>query len=87
MAAMAVERYRLARGVLPMSLDDLVPKYLACVPHDPYTGRDVRYKKLEAGFVVYCLGEDGRDDGGREEPPPDRQVAGQTYDITFTVDR
>jgi len=85
--ALAVERYHLAHGALPVSLEDLAPGYLNRVPQDPYTGQDLRYEKLGTSFVVYSVGEDGRDDGGWEEPPHDRRVAGQTYDITFTVER
>ena len=84
--AMAVERYRLARGALPSSLGDLVPAYLDIVPEDPFTGRPLRYEKLGKGLVVYSVGPDGRDDGGWEEPPYARRKGGQ-YDLTFTVER
>lgn len=87
-AAIAIERYRLARGDLPDSLADLIPEYLIAVPKDPYTARELRYEKLgKGGFVVYSIGEDGHDDGGWETPPRGQQASGQTYDITFTVER
>jgi hypothetical protein len=84
---LAVERYRLAHGALPSSLEDLVAEYLGHVPGDPFTGEKLRYEKLGKGFVVYSVGADGRDDGGWEVPPGDRRTGGQTYDITFTVER
>jgi len=75
-ASLAVERYRLANGALPDSLGDLVPKFLDAVPIDPFDGQPLRYRKLTKGYVVYSVGEDGKDDGGDEKK-----------DITFTVER
>jgi hypothetical protein len=87
LAGLAVERYRLAHEALPESLADLVPEYIGGVPQDPYTGQPLRYEKMGAGFIVYSVGKDGIDDGGWEEPPPNQRTAGQTYDVTFTVER
>jgi len=74
--AVAIERHHLIGGSLPDSLDALVPKFLAAVPTDPFDGQPLRYKKLTKGYVVYSVGEDGKDDGGDEKK-----------DITFTVER
>jgi hypothetical protein len=86
--ALAVQRYRLAAGGLPETLAELVPKYLDTVPKDPFDGDDMRYEKLAAGFVVYSVGEDLSDDGGKEEPPrtKGRRERGN-YDVTFIVER
>lgn len=81
-AGLAVERYRLAAGKLPDSLSDLVPAYLESVPKDPFDGKELRYKKLETGFVVYSIGEDLSDDGGRE-----KTKESENWDITFIVER
>ena len=56
--ALAIERYRLVAGKLPDGLTNLVPAYLDSVPTDPFDGNELRYKKLETGFVVYSIGED-----------------------------
>jgi len=85
-AALAVQRYRLAAGQLPDTLTDLVPAYLDSVPTDPFDGNEMRYKKLEAGFVVYSIGEDLSDDGGKEKPPR-RTKESPTWDVTFIVER
>jgi hypothetical protein len=82
--ALALERYRLARASLPEMLSQLVPDYLAAVPEDPFDGAPLRYKRAERGFVVYSVGEDGKDDGGKEEP---RKKQGETYDLVFRVER
>jgi hypothetical protein len=83
-AALAVERYRLARGSLPESLDQLVPDGFGVVPQDPFDGASLRYKRLDRGFVVYSVGEDCKDDGGKEEP---HKKQGETYDLVFRVER
>jgi hypothetical protein len=85
-ACLAIERYRLAGGKLPDSLTELIPTYLDAVPQDPFDGKDLRYKKLETGFVVYSIGEDGSDDGGKEKPRK-RTGPPATWDVTFIVQR
>jgi hypothetical protein len=82
-AALAVERYRLAAGHWPESLAELVPAFLERVPEDPFDGALLRYGRLDGGFVVYSVAEDGIDDGGKERPP--REEEGETYDIVFAV--
>jgi hypothetical protein len=83
---LAIERYRLATGKLPDNLSDLLPTYLEAMPKDPFDGKDLRYKKLETGFVVYSIGEDGTDDGGKERPRERTRSSGPT-DVTFIIQR
>jgi hypothetical protein len=68
-AAIALERYRLRHGRLPPDLDALVPDFLSAVPLDPMSGKPLRYRRNESGFVMYSVGEDGRDDGGDPSSP------------------
>ncbi|MGB9624665.1 MAG: hypothetical protein ACPMAQ_07360 [Phycisphaerae bacterium] len=65
--AIAVERYRRARNRLPASLDELVPEYARSLPTDPFTGKELLYHHDEKGYVVYSIGENGKDDGGQVE--------------------
>ncbi|MHC4207502.1 MAG: hypothetical protein ACYSTT_22840 [Planctomycetota bacterium] len=83
---LAIERYRLASGMLPDKLAELVPDYLDSFPRDPFDGNELRYKKLETGFAVYSIGEDLSDDGGKEKPTG-KKKKGETWDVTFTVER
>jgi len=83
---LAVQRYRLAAGRLPDTLAELVPAYLDAVPKDPFDGKELRYKKIETGFVVYSIGEDGSDDGGKEKPQK-RTHPPAPWDVTFIVQR
>ncbi|MDP6439797.1 MAG: hypothetical protein QGH74_09195 [Candidatus Brocadiia bacterium] len=80
--ALAVERYRIANGRLPEKLDDLVPEFMGAIPVDPFDGRPLRYKKLEKGYVVYSVGTDRADDGGKEGDGLE-----EGSDITFIVER
>jgi hypothetical protein len=82
--ALALERYGLAHASLPETLSQLVPDYLAVVPEDPFDGAPLRYKRTDQGFVVYSVGEDGKDDGGKVEP---QKRQGETYDLVFSVER
>ncbi len=84
--ALAVQRYRLATGNLPDTLADLVPTYLDTVPKDPFDGRSLRYEKLETGFIVYSVGLDGIDDGGKERQTGKGKKTSY-WDITFIVER
>jgi len=64
-AALALERYRLAVGHWPESLDVLTPAYLREVPLDPYNGKPLLLRRLAEGVVVYAVGPDGEDNGGK----------------------
>jgi hypothetical protein len=87
--ALALERYRLAEGHLPQSLDNLAPAYTETVPGDPFDGQDMKYRALETGFVVYSVGDDLTDDGGAERGKGQRGPRGKPapWDITFIVER
>ena len=64
-AALAAERFRLDHGSWPESLDQLVPKYMAAVPNDPFIPGPLKLRKLPDGLFIYSVGYDGRDDGGK----------------------
>jgi hypothetical protein len=62
---LAVERYRRANTRWPDFPADLVPTYLPKVPLDPYDGSPLRYRRLNDGVVIYSIGPDGEDKGGK----------------------
>ncbi|MBN8249493.1 MAG: hypothetical protein J0L84_18865 [Verrucomicrobia bacterium] len=84
--ACAIERFRQSEGHLPESLEALVPAFMTSVPTDAFTGRSLSYRRLDRGFVVYGVGEDGVDNGGlpRERRP---NQGDRSFDDTFTVSR
>jgi hypothetical protein len=64
-AAIAIERFRLDHnGQLPDTLDQTVPTYLPAVPIDPYSGRPIRFVKIDGGYEVYGVSFDRADNGG-----------------------
>ena len=71
-AAIAAERYRLAQGMYPETIGAVVPEFLAEIPQDPITGGAIGYRRIEndahgRGYLVYSVGPDGKDDGGRAQ--------------------
>jgi len=85
--ALAVERWRLANAhAMPASLDQLMPRLLDAVPADPFNGRPLRYTKTSPkGYVVYSLGKDRTDQGGKSRTAGTAPDAGS--DLTFAVRR
>ena len=67
LTAIAVDEYRRAHaGVLPASLSDLVPAHIPAVPTDPFSGQPLLMKALPDGYVVYSVGANRADDGGKD---------------------
>ena len=62
---LAVRLYRNEQGQLPADLQDLVPRYLPSIPLDPFSGEAVIYQARDGDFVIYCVGLDRTDNGGR----------------------
>jgi hypothetical protein len=64
--ACALERFRLAHGEYPATLDALVPQFIAALPHDVINGQPLHYHRTDEGkFVLYSVGWDEKDDGGK----------------------
>jgi len=65
----AVRRWQLRHGgELPPSLDAVVKDAgWSRVPIDPYDNRAIRFAVVDGRPTVYCVGHDGKDDGGRIE--------------------
>jgi len=63
---LALRAYRLEHGAYPVALSALVPGYLQSVPDDPFAlSGPLRYRLAGAKFVLYSVGPDGNDDGGK----------------------
>jgi hypothetical protein len=71
----ALAAYRADRGAYPAELAALVPQYLPAIPEDLFSGGPFRYKREGAGYVLYSVGPNGKDDGGRnymDEPDSEK---------------
>jgi len=63
--ACALERYRLANGGYPESLDALMPQFIQKLPHDIIGGQPLHYRRTDNGkFLLYSVGWNETDDGG-----------------------
>ena len=65
--ACAVLRYRLANGVLPSSLEELLPQIMDALPVDPFRedGGPVSFRQDDAGaFRIYSWSYNRKDDNG-----------------------
>ena len=71
---LACRLYKSQTGEYPENLGALVPGILAEVPVDPFTGKALIFRREGSGFIVYSLGSNEKDDGGRS-----------TYNITQLV--
>jgi hypothetical protein len=61
--ACEIERYRLAHGRLPASLEEL---HMAAMPHDVINGEPLHYRVTDPdNYILYSVGWNGTDDGGQ----------------------
>jgi hypothetical protein len=68
-AALALERYHARNGKYPLALSELAPDFLKKPPVDFMDGQPLRYRLTGDGhFIIYSVGLDGVDDGGRLPP-------------------
>jgi hypothetical protein len=64
--ACALERYRLAHGEYPETLDALAPQFIEKMPHDIMNGQPLHYRRTDDGnFILYSVGWNETDDGGQ----------------------
>jgi hypothetical protein len=80
----ALECYRRANaGNWPESLDQLVPGYLPRLPVDRITGGPLHYKIVNVRPLVYSVGADRDDDGGRAPVGEDGQTNEDLASVYF----
>jgi hypothetical protein len=65
LVVIALARFFDAHGHWPDSLDELTPAYLQAVPPDRFTGDALCYRLIDEQPVVYSVGPDRDDDGGK----------------------
>jgi hypothetical protein len=82
LAGFALAAYQRTGGEYPESLAALVPDVLSDVPVDPWSGRELVYRRTEDGYVVYSVGDNLSDDGGMTSVS---QTPGAPGDIAVRV--
>jgi hypothetical protein len=73
--ALALRAYRDEKGVFPENLKVLqAAGILKEVPVDGFSDAPLIYRREEDGYVVYSVGEDGKDDGGHDPAAQKRRL-------------
>lgn len=57
-----LELHRLQGGSYPAELADVAAEDL----QDPFTGKQLLYRREGESYVLYSVGENGKDDGGKK---------------------
>ncbi|MBL8851827.1 MAG: hypothetical protein JNG89_19290 [Planctomycetaceae bacterium] len=60
----ALAVYQRDSGAYPETLAALVPELLPTAPIDPWSGKELIYRRTETGFIAYSVWDDMRDNGG-----------------------
>ncbi len=69
LTVLGIKRWEKEKGSPPESLEQLKEAgYLKTLPDDPYSDGVLRYIKKDNDFVLYSVGEDFQDNGGKENP-------------------
>ena len=73
-ASIAVERYRLGKGVLPDSLDAIYLQDVNSVPLDPFTARPLLFIQDSDSYTIYSAGLNRIDDKGSIIPKQNQAI-------------
>lgn len=77
--ALALRAYADKHTHYPTALNELAPAYLPQIPEDPFALHSpYRYKRQGATYLLYSIGPDGRDNGGKPftNPPAEGGKSG-----------
>jgi hypothetical protein len=84
---LACRLYKSRTGSYPERLEELVPALLPAVPIDPFTGKPLVFRREGEGFIVYSLGSNQKDDGGRSTYMITQLVMDKDDDWSWKEDR
>ena len=62
---LALRAYHEAKGAYPATLNELVPAFLPKISTDPFAGKPMSFRREGDGYVLYSIGLNGKDDGGK----------------------
>lgn len=65
LVSIALELFRRRHEGWPERLEELVPAFLPALPLDQFDGQPLRYRLVDGKPLLYSIGEDRDDDGGR----------------------
>ena len=61
----AISVYHAQHGRYPAKLDALAPASIPAVPNDPFNDKPLTYRLTKKGYILYSVGTDMKDDGGK----------------------
>jgi hypothetical protein len=80
----AILRYEKDKGQLPEKLEDLITaNYIRTMPMDTCSDKPLIYRKSDAGFILYSIGTNFKDDGGTTDGLERRRIQSDTGDIVY----
>jgi len=82
---MACKIFKNANGDYPDKLIELSPGIMKEIPVDPFTGKSYVYRKEDDGFIVYSVGSNQKDEGGRGTWAITQMVMEKDDDWAWTV--
>jgi len=82
-AGLACKIFKNRTGRYPENLEALVPDILPEVPIDPFTGKPLAYKIENGELLIYSLGSNQKDDGGRGTYLITQQIMDKDDDWTW----
>jgi hypothetical protein len=65
---LTIERYHAEHGAYPESLEQIATRLPGGIPPDPFTGAPLIYQPSSDSFLLYSIGPNQTDDGGRHHP-------------------
>ncbi len=83
--ALALQAYKAEHGTYPETLKELCPAYLTVLPADPFSRDGATpplYRRTGDNYVLYSIGPDGKDDGGKAIQRPNPDGTGPNYNVT-----
>lgn len=64
-AELALRCYLADKARSPARLEDLIPDYFSSVPQDPFSGQAMVYRPQGTNWLLYSIGADRMDNGGK----------------------
>jgi hypothetical protein len=80
--ALQIEQYHYDNKKFPGSIESLAEANTDSSIIDPFSGGNLFYKHDEAGYLIYSVGDNGKDDGGAILPSADKKPP---LDLGFAV--
>lgn len=76
LVTLALHAYQVEHGRYPQSLQELTPAYLKQLPDDPFALKGTfQYHPSGTTYLLYSIGPDGKDDGGKVIDDPSRATS------------